>query len=218
MGKRTQSFNTTVAQEEKKYKNSKIDNEVKICDIPLNYEGLIDYQNTVGPLEFLINGYVFQSEVKEFKNKTTGKKNYLFYMAMTDETDSIVVKKWLRSEKEIELFKTEMVPNTNVSVTGTATFDTFEKSVVINAKTIEKTGMHKEEKRIDDSDEKRVELSIHTKMSALDGIDEATDYLKTVNDWGHKAMAITDLNGLYGIPDIDHDMGKYPDFKPIYGV
>ena len=216
--KRTQSFNETISQEEKKYRNSKIDNEIKIVDIPLTYEGLIDYQNAVGPLEFLINGYVFESEVKEFKNKTTGKKNNLFYMAMTDETDSIVVKKWLRSEKEIELFKTEMVPNTNVTVTGTASFDTFEKAVVINAKTIEKTGMHKEEKRVDDSTEKRVELSIHTKMSALDGIDEATDYLKTVTSWGHKAMAITDLNGLYAIPDIDHDISKYPDFKPIYGV
>ena len=216
--KRSQNFNKVVSDEQKKYRNQKIDNLVNIKDIPLTYEGLVDYQNTVGPLEFLIEGYIFKSEIKEFANKSTGKKNNLFVMAITDETDSIIVKKWLRTEKEIEAYNNEMVANANVTVTGTASFDSYERAVVINAKTIEKNGMHKEEKRTDDASRKRVELSIHTKMSALDGIDEATDYLKTIAGWGHSAMAITDNNGLYAIPDVDHDISKYPDFKPIYGV
>lgn len=216
--KRSQSFNETVKAEEKKYRNSKIDNLVEIKDIPLSYEGLVDYQNTIGPVEFLIEGYIFKSEIKEFANKNTGKKNYLFVMAITDETDSIIVKKWLRTDKEIEAYRNEMVEKANVTVTGVAQFDSFERTVVINAKTIEKNGMHKEEKRFDDATIKRVELSIHTKMSALDGIDEATDYLKVLSGWGHKAFAITDNNGLYAIPDIDHDISKFPDIKPIYGV
>ena len=216
--KRSQEFNKVVTDEQKRYKNARIDNQVPIKEIPLTYEGINQYENTVGPTDFLLEGYVVKCEVKEFPNKTTGKKNNLFVMTLTDETDSIVVKKWLRTDKEVDAFKSEITPNVTVRVTGHASYDNFERAVVVNAKTIEKTGVRKEEKRTDDAVEKRVELSIHTKMSALDGIDEATDYLKTIAGWGHKAMAITDINGLYAIPDVDHDISKYPDFKPIYGV
>ena len=214
--KSSQKFNKVVAEEEKKYRKAKIDNDVKINEIPLSYEGLITYQNTVGPVDFLIEGRVFQAEVKEFSKKDSDKKNYLLVMSITDETDSILVKKWLRGN-EVEAYKSEITVNSIVKVTGTALWDSYEKDVVISAKTVEKLANFKTEKRMDDAINKRVELSIHTKMSALDGIDEATDYLKTLNDWGHKAFAITDLNGLYAIPDVDHDIeGK--DIKPIYGV
>ena len=216
--RRSQQFNTIAANEQKKYRNMKIDNYVQIKEIPLNSEGLINYQNTYGPTEFLIEGYIVKAEIKELSNRTTGKKNNLFVMAVTDETDTIMIKKWLRTDKEIEAYRSDMVPNASVKVTGIAVYDAYEKAVILNAKTIEKTGVRKDEKRTDDASVKRVELSIHTKMSALDGIDEATDYLKTLAGWGHTAMAITDNNGLYAIPDIDHDISKYPDMKPLYGV
>ncbi len=216
--RRSQSFNKDIHDEEKKYRSAKIDNFVDIRDIPESYQGLIDYANNVGPLEFLIEGYICSIEIREFNNKKTNKKNNLLYMAVTDETDTIVIKKWLRTDKEVELYSKEMVEKTEVRITGTALFDTYENQVVITAKTIEKLGMHREEKRSDDAEVKRVELSIHSKMSALDGIDEATDFLAMAAGWGHKAMAITDNNGLYAVPDIDHVISKYEDFKPIYGV
>ncbi len=70
----------------------------------------------------------------------------------------------------------------------------------------------------DDAPKKRVELHCHTKMSNLDGLTEASDYVKTAIEWGWRAMAFTDHNGLYSVPDIAHALEKHPDFKPIYGV
>lgn len=63
---------------------------------------------------------------------------------------------------------------------------------------------------MDSALEKRVELHCHTKMSNLDGLTDAEDYLKTVGKWGWKAMAFTDHNGVYAIPDIAHAIEKCP--------
>ena len=48
------------------------------------------------------------------------------------------------------------------------------------------------ELRQDPSPEKRVELHLHTKMSALDSVLELDKAVATAARWGHQAMAVTD--------------------------
>ncbi|MDE6656223.1 MAG: PHP domain-containing protein, partial [Anaeroplasmataceae bacterium] len=86
------------------------------------------------------------------------------------------------------------------------------------ATSIEYIGKKESVSVTDSAEVKRVELHCHTKMSNLDGLTEATDYVKAAAEWGWKAMAFTDHNGIYSVPDIAHAIEKYPDFKPIYGV
>lgn len=185
-----------------------------IKDIPSTQNELMIFQNQNGFPIFLINAYVFGVEIKTFP-KT---KSALATIKVTDDTDSIIVSKWLRTDKEKELYENGIVDGTELRIIGTAEYDTFAKDVLIKAKTIEVLGTHKTETAVDDAEIKRVELHAHTKMSTLDGMTDAADYLKMVSNWGWKSMAFTDHNGVYAIPDIYHAIAKVPDFKPIYGV
>ena len=68
--------------------------------------------------------------------------------------------------------------------------------------------------RVDTYPEKRVELHAHTKMSAMDGLNDVNQMIKTAEKWGHKAVAITDHGVVQAFPDASH-AGK--DIKILYG-
>ena len=182
-----------------------------IKDIPNTYNDLSMYANQIGQPIFHIEGEIFACEVRQLTKST------LATLKITDGTDSIVVKKWLRGPKEIEAFK-NLVNEDYVKVIGKAEYDPFLKNVVIMASSVELIDHKKEDNTVDDAVIKRVELHAHTKMSALDGLVEPADYFKLASKLGHKAIAFTDHNCVYSIPDIDHAHAKFPDIKPIFGV
>lgn len=63
---------------------------------------------------------------------------------------------------------------------------------------------------------KRVELHAHTLMSAMDGMIDPGDLVKTAVKWGHKAVAIMDHGVVQAFPAASHV--KVPDdFKVLYG-
>lgn len=202
-------------QKEKKYVRPHTPTEISyIKDIPNSMNDISIYQNTVGPCLFTIDAYIFGIEIKSFA-KT---KSSLATIKVTDETDSILVKKWLRTDTEKDLYERDMVEGARLKITGKAEYDSFSKQVVLTASSIEYIGQKEETLVSDDEPVKRVELHVHTKMSNLDGLTEAQDYIKTALSWGWNSMAFTDHNGLYSVPDIAHAIEKCPDFKPIYGV
>ncbi len=202
-------------QKEKKYSKAGTPNVLSyIKDIPNSLNEISVYENTHGEAIFLLNAYIFGIEVRSFPNRTAS----LATIKVTDDTDSILVKKWIRTDTEKEIYERDMVPGSNLRIIGKAEYDSYAKQVVINARTIEYLNKKVEESVEDTAPVKRVELHCHTKMSNLDGLTEATDYMKQAAKWGWKAMAFTDHSGIYSIPDIDHALAKLPDFKPIYGV
>ena len=75
--------------------------------------------------------------------------------------------------------------------------------------------------RVDDVPTKRVELHLHTKMSALDGCADIEDYVNYAAKIGMKALALTDHGVIQSFPNGQKAVEKLHkagnDFKLIYG-
>ena len=158
--------------------------------------------------EIVIHGKVFDKAIREIKN---GKK--IVTLLITDLTDSISIKMFLKDEK-FERVNEEVQVGSFVKIRGKAQYDTFDRSVVLMAKDIEKYYVAE---RMDESEEKRIELHCHTKMSSMDGLINVKELVAKADKWGHEAICITDHGVLQAFPDaMLASAGK--DIKVLYGV
>ncbi len=156
-----------------------------------------------------IQGYVFKIEMQEFKN---GKCLQNLYV--TDYTDSIMVKRFENKRITKDVLN-QVKKGSWVKVTGEIKFDTYAKETVMMASQVEL--INPPAKRMDNAKEKRVELHTHTKMSAMDGIASATDYINQAIAWGHKAIAITDHGNVQSFPEAQIASNANKKIKILYG-
>ena len=106
-----------------------------------------------------------------------------------------------------------------IKIAGTAQMDSFSHEQTVMAYTILEIEPHKKEVRMDNAEEKRVELHMHTKMSQMDGMTAATDLIKRAMKWGMKSIAITDHGVVQAFPEAHKLLGfDNHDIKIIYGV
>ncbi|MGE4320648.1 MAG: PolC-type DNA polymerase III [Acholeplasmataceae bacterium] len=200
-----------VISEKKVFSKKTRPKAVSITEIPLDQYQLDKYKNEKGDTNFLIEGTVSKKEVRKLTNTT------LLTFVLGDEEDAITVKKFLSRQKDFEL-SDSIKDDDYLQVQGRATFDTYQKDVVVFCDAIyfmDKVKSNVE--RVDKSKEKRVEFHLHTKMSNMDGIGDVSDYVGQALRWGHEAIAFTDHNGLYAYPDI-YKSTKGKPIKAIYGV
>lgn len=104
---------------------------------------------------------------------------------------------------------------TNVRIRGAAYFDEYNKSMAIKAHFIDL--LPPDEIEEDKCPKKRVELHLHSNMSAMDGINHMIEYAKYAKSLGHSAMAITDHAVVQNYPDAQ-EAGKLTGIKMLYGV
>ena len=167
-----------------------------------------------------IQGEVFFTEHKDIHSKKTGKDYVKIAFDITDRTNSVRVSKFLAADKAgdtASLIKKGLY----CTVQGKMVFDTYAREMVL-----EPTGIVKAKKpeRKDTYDGmKRVELHLHTNMSAMDGMSSTASLLCRAAKWGHRAMAITDHGVAQAFPEALHAQeGKQKDIigdmKIIYGI
>lgn len=177
-------------------------------------EPIIKIQNlSVESGNVCIDGEVISLEDRELKG---GK--ILLSIAVYDSTSTITCKAFLTKDN-CKKIMSKIKESKGIKVAGKATMDTFSNELSIMVSTIVKSDGIKKEIRMDESDEKRVELHMHTQMSQMDGITPATDLIKRAIKWGMKSIAITDHGVVQAFPDA-HKMLGYDnkDIKVIYGV
>jgi len=156
----------------------------------------------------VIVGEVFDLEFKDIKTK---KKLATFNI--TDLTSSITAKVFL-NEKQFEEFSTNIHNGSYVKIQGDVQFDNFMRCTVLMVKSL---NLLNKVERMDTAEEKRVELHLHTQMSAMDGVSSFKKICERAKKWGHKAIAITDHGVVQGFPEA-MDAAKKFGLKVIYGV
>lgn len=165
--------------------------------------------------EITICGKIISFEAREIRNE----KSILMF-AVTDFTDTIMVKMFTRNEQLPELLA-ELKKGAFVKIKGVTTIDKYDGELTIGSVTGIKKALDFTVSRKDLSPKKRVELHCHTKMSDMDGVSEVSDIVKRAHDWGHPAIAITDHGVTQAFPDANHFIERLPKddpFKVIYGV
>ena len=144
---------------------------------------------------------------------TWDQKNVRFSIYVTDYTSSIILKFMVPADRADDI-SGQLKPGKAIGATGQVVYDKYEEDYVVNAKCIFEA---KYIIRQDLADEKRVELHLHTNMSAMDAVNTIEDYVRRAAMWGHKAIAITDHGNLQNYPGAQaaaSDCG----LKMIYGV
>lgn len=146
----------------------------------------------------------------------------LFVFSVTDYTDSITAKLFVRGEgEELDRLKGALKVGAFFKLRGATTIDSRDGELILGAvRGLKKTEPFEESKREDHAREKRVELHCHTKMSDLDAVSSAKDIIKQVKRWGMEAVAITDHGNLQAFPEAWHTVSDDRENNPkiIYGV
>ena len=186
-----------------------------------DFEGeTIPLESITGEMgEVIIRGQVLDVEAREIRNEKT-----ILIFPVTDFTDSIVIKMFLRNEQVPEV-KEEIKKGAFLKLKGVTTIDRFDSELTIGSVAGIKKIADFTSTRMDTSPQKRVELHCHTKMSDMDGVTEAKALVKRAYEWGHKAIAITDHGVVQAFPEANHCFDawggcvpKDSDFKVLYGM
>lgn len=161
----------------------------------------------------IVTGTIFK--ISKFITKNN--KNF-YTILITDYQQALAIKSFSPNQK-LENLISELKVNDTIKVIGKASYDSYtkEQALWLNDLIVVSPLLKLRTDSLDSS-QKRVEFHIHTKMSAMDGISEASEYIKAVNQWGHKAIAFTDHLNLQAYPEISAAAKKYPNVKVIYGV
>ncbi len=159
--------------------------------------------------EVVVWGDVFSLETRESKDGRYSIINF----NITDYTSSYPVKVFGEKKKCEDLVE-NLKDGKTVLVRGAINMDTYMHTYLINARAV--TEIEKIEKQ-DNAPEKRVELHLHTNMSAMDGMTSAKELVSRAIAWGHKAIAITDHGVVQAFPEACNTAAK-AGIKIIYGM
>ncbi len=161
----------------------------------------------------IVWGQIFSVDSRD----TRDNKKKIISVTITDFTGSIVIKVIDTNEKCKNIL--ELKNGMAILVKGEAQYDKYDRDLNVMASAISTVSM---QQVVDNAEKKRVELHLHTNMSAMDGVTSAGDLVNRAYSWGMPAIAITDHGVAQAYPDamkasdaIEKKGGK---IKIIYGV
>ncbi len=153
----------------------------------------------------------------DYEDKKQNKKTIVKF-SVFDGTSTISCTGFFKKELSDEIIK-RVQDSKGLIVDGEKEYSEYDKEVIIKIRRIIETkGMPKIE-RMDEAEEKRVELHMHTQMSQMDAVTPVTELLKRAIKWGWKSIAITDHGVVQSFPEAHKFLNKTgADLKVLYGV
>ena len=188
---------------------------VQVLGRPFDVTGTLPISEVNGPQrDVIVLGQVFDVSSKETRR---GDKTSIT-ISVTDNASSLFIRTVVPSDGASEVLDSVKTGEC-YAFRGNVKIDSYDNEPYLQFTDIEQV---RRIRREDNSEDKRVELHLHTCMSSMDALPTAEDVVKTANRWGHGAVAITDHGNLQSFPTamlaaekINKDGG---DFKVIYGL
>ncbi len=137
-------------------------------------------------------GEIFSVE----QRATRDKQRKIYSINLTDYTGSITLKV-IEMATQCKTLDT-LAKGMSILVRGDVEYDKYDHEIVLRPKSIATV---KQVEVMDDAEEKRVELHLHSNMSAMDGVNSVSDLIRRAAKWGHKAVAVTDHGVVQAFPD-----------------
>lgn len=171
----------------------------KMCDLT-DTSGRVMVKGTIIDIEFF----------------TSKRGNVIITILLTDKTNTVPVKLFpdeTVKTRTVSLLEKAKGESCALLVRGHYKFDTFKSEYCVFANDINKYPV---ELRMDKSEQKRVELHLHTQMSAMDATVKVGEVIALAAKWGHKAIAITDHGVVHAFPEA-RKAAKKNNIKVIFG-
>ncbi|MFW5998166.1 MAG: PolC-type DNA polymerase III [Bacillota bacterium] len=157
------------------------------------------------------NKVIIKGRIFDFDKIKTRNGNYLLIIAVTDKNDSITSKLFLKDNHSLNGSISE---GDWVKIRGKVIHDSYSNELTIMINDINRTSPIV---RKDEAEEKRVELHLHTQMSAMDSLVEVEKAIEQADKWGHPALAITDHGVVQSFPEA-YELAQKKDIKLLYGL
>ncbi len=152
--------------------------------------------------------------VIDVQTRETKKGKILAAFDIADGISAVTVKLFTTPEG-FEPFKPLLKTGKTIAVKGKVQNDDFAGELNVMAHEI--APAQAIETRQDNAPTKRVELHLHTQMSAMDGIHPISVYIKRAAQWGHTAIGLTDHGVAQAYPEA-MSASKAAGIKVLYGV
>ncbi len=133
----------------------------------------------------IVSGKVFAAESRAIQKLGAT----VLQFDMTDGTGSVRVSKFIPKEEDQSVAE-KIAPGMYLTVSGSMKFNAYSKEVELEPRHIQTA--QAPEGRKDTAPQKRVELHLHTQMSAMDALTDVGAAVKRAASWGMPAIAITD--------------------------
>ena len=162
----------------------------------------------------VVEGMLFKVETRPIRGDRS-----VVTLLITDKKTSACLRFFIQDEQWPEVSEKLQTGN-YIAAAGETEWNRYDNCLDIMVRDIEA----RKTPRREDTWEglRRVELHAHTKMSAMDGLNEVDQLVKTAAGWGQPAVAITDHGVVQGFPDAASAAGKMAKkgkpIKVIYGM
>ena len=167
----------------------------------------------IGTLNLELGKVTVQGEVCDVSSKFIEKSGaWVLSFDLTDFAGTIHISKFMR-DKTAERIVNGIKKGMWLTVSGNLGLSRYDGDLTLEPVNI--TAAERETKK-DTAAEKRVELHLHTKMSALDALTDTKEVVARAIEWGHPAIAITDHGVVHSFPDAFAAAGDK--IKVIYGI
>ncbi len=172
------------------------------------------------PIDSILDIYSMGKENVDFTgtlfaidSRTTRKGTMSMTLSLADSKSAITCKAFEGRRLDAEKL-TKLKVDTRLRIRGSIDNDPYSGERMVMVHFIDELPPFP--LRDDPEDEKRVELHMHSKMSAMDGVGTVKDYFNLAKHMGMKALAITDHGVAQGFPEMQK-YAKETGLKAIFG-